>query len=44
MDLKNKIYEFFKFFFKAIIGGVIGGIILSVILYAGSFFDFLGRF
>lgn len=44
MDLKNKIYEFFKFFFKVIIGGVIGGIILSVILYAGSFFDFLGRF
>lgn len=44
MDLKNKTYEFFKFFFKAIIGGVIGGIILSVILYAGSFFDFLGRF
>ncbi|WP_269777504.1 hypothetical protein AB8E32_14955 [Marinomonas polaris] len=42
--MKNKIYEFFKFFFKAIIGGVIGGIILSVILYAGSFFDFLGRF
>ncbi|WP_281251027.1 hypothetical protein [Marinomonas polaris] len=42
--MKNKIYEFFKFFFKVIIGGVIGGIILSVILYAGSFFDFLGRF